>query len=77
MNNMNYPPYYKPVFVKYILRGLREEHIDKMWLAVDDNGEYLWTLTKNNQCWTDGLIKIINWWECSTNSENVDSTKKY
>lgn len=47
---MNYPPYYKPVFVKYILRGLKEEHIDKMWLAVNDNGEYLWTLTNNNRC---------------------------
>lgn len=74
---MNYPPYYKPVFVKYILRGLKEEHIDEMWLAVNDNGEYLWTLTKNNQCWPDGLIKVINWWDCSTNGENVDSTKNY
>ena len=41
-------------------RGLREERIDKMWLAVNDNGEYIWTLTKNNQCWPDGLIKVIN-----------------
>ena len=77
MSNSKYPPYYRPVFVKYILRGLRDERIDKMWLAVNDNGEYIWTLTKNNQCWPDGLIKIINWWECSTNGTNVDSTKSF
>lgn len=63
MNNKNYPPYYKPVFVKYKIRGFKEERIDKMWLAVDDNGKYLWTLSNSNQCWPDRLIEVINWWD--------------
>jgi hypothetical protein len=49
-----------------------------MWLAVNDHGDYIWTDAANNtHVWNDGLIEVINWWDCSTNGTNVDSTKSF
>ena len=55
-----YPEYYKDVWIHYRLPDESEEHIEKAWLAVNDNGEYIWTLSDNEQiisdecviCWT-------------------------
>lgn len=76
---MEYPAYYHPVFVKFRIRGTNIVKILKMWLAVDGDGDYIWTDSSNNtQVWSNSLIEIINWWECSTNSDNnINSTKNY
>ena len=42
----NYPDYYKDVFIYYISSG--EIKIEKAWLAINDNEEYVWTLSKDN-----------------------------
>ena len=75
---LEYPPYYKPVFVKYKIKGTNIVNTQQMWLAVKSYGDYIWTDTVNNtHVWNDGLIEVINWWNCSTNGTNVDSTKSF
>lgn len=68
MNN-NYPLYYKNVFVKFRIKGSNIIKTKKMWLAVNDYGDYIWTESSNNTVvWRDDLIEIINWWDISTKS---------
>jgi hypothetical protein len=76
--HLEYPPYYKPVFVKYKIKGTNIVKTQKMWLAVNDHGDYIWTDAANDtHVWNDGLIEVINWWDCSTNGVNIDSTKSF
>lgn len=78
MDSKYYPPYYKPVFVKYKIKGTNIVKTQKMWLAFNGHGDYIWTVANNNtHMWPDELIEVMNWWECSTNGESPDSTKNY
>ena len=78
IKHLEYPPYYKPVFVKYKIKGTNIFKTREMWLAVNDYGDYIWTETNNNtQVWEDSLIDVINWWERSTNGISIDSTKSF
>lgn len=52
------PPYYKVVNIEYWKGGRKYE--DKAWLAVSDNGEYIWTLYNSDEIIMDS--QIINWW---------------
>lgn len=82
MNNTNYPPYYRAVFVKYRIRGTNIIKTQKMWLAVNDRGKYIWTdSTNNTDVLFDDEIEVINWWNCSTHGSDggieIDSTKSF
>lgn len=54
-----YPEYYKDVLIYYQLPGESEEHVEKAWLAVNDDNEYLWTLSGNDQIILDKYV--IRW----------------
>ena len=80
MNNTNYPPYYHSVFVKYRIKGTDIIKTQELWLAVNDNGNYIWTdSTNNTDVLFDDEIEVINWWNRSTQSSagsiEIDSTK--
>lgn len=80
MNNTTYLPYYRSVFVKYRIKGADIIKTQKMWLAVNDNGNYIWTdSTNNTDVLFDDEIDVINWWNCSTQGSDggieIDSTK--
>ena len=57
-NKDNYPPYYKLVFIEYLPYNEDRYIIDKAWLAVDDEGKYVWTL-ENDTIVADE--QVINW----------------
>lgn len=44
LEDHSYPEYYKDVLIYYQLPNEPEEHVEKAWLAVNDNNEYIWTL---------------------------------
>ena len=54
-----YPEYYKDVWIYYCLPG-KTECIDRAWLAVNNNGEYIWTISDNDQIILD---KFVTKWE--------------
>lgn len=58
MINSKKPPYYKVVNIEYWKGGRKYE--DKAWLAVSDNGEYIWTLYNSDEIIMDS--QIIDWW---------------
>ena len=60
LEDRSYPEYYKDVLIYYQLPGNSEEHIEKAWLAVNDDNEYLWTLSDNNRVISD---KFVTRWE--------------
>lgn len=51
-----YPEYYKDVLIYYQLPDESEEHIKKAWLAVNDDGEYIWTRSDTEQIIPDEWI---------------------
>lgn len=51
-----YPEYYKDVWIYYYLPGESEELIKMAWLAVNDNGEYIWTRSDNKQIIPDDWV---------------------
>lgn len=51
-----YPEYYKDVLIYYQLPGESEEHVEKAWLAVNDNGEYIWTRSDTEQIILDEWV---------------------
>lgn len=55
----SYPEYYKDVLIYYQLPGESEEHVEKAWLAVNDDNEYIWTLSDNDQIISDECV--IRW----------------
>ena len=78
--SIEYPPYYRSVFVKYRIKGTNIIKTQKMWLAVNVKGKHIWTDACNNtHVWTDEEIEVINWWNCSTQGSDgsieIDSRK--
>ena len=60
---MEYPPYYKPVYIEYTNRGGNISTVKKMWLAVNDDGKRIWTIDEDNtSIMLDKDIDIIDWW---------------
>lgn len=51
-----YPPYYKDVWIFYCLPGEKSEHIKLAWLSVNDNGEYIWTRSNDEQIIPDEWV---------------------
>lgn len=45
--DLQYPDYYKTVVINYIDQN-GTIRADKAWLAVNDNLEYIWTLTSDD-----------------------------
>ena len=43
----SYPDCYKDVFIHYAFPG-EEIQTEEAWLAVNDNGEFIWTLSKDD-----------------------------
>lgn len=56
----SYPEYYKDVLIHYQLPGNSEEQIEEAWLSVNENNEYLWTLSKDDRVISD---KFVTKWE--------------
>lgn len=48
MSKYPYPIYYTPVYIKYFVPNDKQYHIDIAWLAVNDDGEKIWTLSNDN-----------------------------
>lgn len=55
-----YPEYYKDVLIYYQLPSDSEEQVEKAWLAVNEDNEYLWTLSNDNRVISD---KFVTKWE--------------
>lgn len=45
INDIAYPEYYKDVWIHYQMPDETADHIEKAWLSVNDNGEYIWTIS--------------------------------
>lgn len=54
-----YPPYYQPVTIQYFDKETFGLYYDTAWVAVNDNGEYVWTSTKLNYVYLDS--EILDW----------------
>lgn len=54
-----YPPYYKDVWIYYCLPGEKSERIKLAWLSINDNEEYIWTRSDNEQIIPDAWV--IKW----------------
>lgn len=59
LEDHSYPEYFKDVLIYYQLPGDSEEHVEKAWLAVNDDNEYLWTISDNDQVILDK--HVIRW----------------
>lgn len=59
LEDRSYPEYFKDVLIYYQLPGDSEEHVEKAWLAVNDDNEYLWTISDNDQVILDK--HVIRW----------------
>ena len=59
LEDHSYPEYFKDVLIYYQLPGESEEHVEKAWLAVNDDNEYLWTISDNDQVILDK--HVIRW----------------
>ena len=51
-----YPEYYKDVWIYYRLPGETFERVEKAWLAVNDNGKYIWTKSNDEQIIPDEWV---------------------
>lgn len=60
LEDHSYPEYYKDVLIHYQLPSDSEEHIEEAWLAVNENNEYLWTLSNDNRVISN---KFVTKWE--------------
>ena len=49
IKDQTYPEYYKDVWIHYRLPGEIFERVEKAWLAVNDNGEYFWIKSNDEQ----------------------------
>lgn len=59
LEDHSYPEYFKDVLIYYQLPGDSEEHVEKAWLAVNDDNEYLWTISDNDRVILDKYV--IRW----------------
>lgn len=60
LEDHSYPEYYKDVLIYYQLPSDSEEQVEKAWLAVNEDNEYLWTLSNDNRVISD---KFVTKWE--------------
>ena len=60
LEDLSYPEYYKDVLIYYQLPSDSEEQVEKAWLAVNEDNEYLWTLSNDNRVISD---KFVTKWE--------------
>lgn len=56
INDIAYPEYYKDVWIYYRLPGESEELTEMAWLSVNDNEEYIWTKSDNEQIIPDEWV---------------------
>lgn len=56
INDIAYPEYYKDVWIYYHLPGESEELTKMAWLSVNDNEEYIWTRSDNEQIIPDEWV---------------------
>lgn len=56
IKDQTYPTYYKDVLIYYRLPGESLEHVKKAWLAVNDDLEYIWTRSDNEQIIPDEWV---------------------
>ena len=54
-----YPEYYKDVLITFKFPGEHHSYTKKAWLAVNDNLEYIWTLSDSSIIIPDDYV--INW----------------
>lgn len=59
IKDQSYPEYYKDVLIYYYLPGESEEHVEKAWLAVNDDLEYIWTKSDTDEIIPDEYV--IRW----------------
>lgn len=59
IKDQSYPEYYKDVLIYYCLPGETLEHVKKAWLAVNDDGEYIWTRSDTEQIIPDEWV--VKW----------------
>ena len=59
IKDQSYPEYYKDVLIYYQLPGESEEHVEKAWLAVNDDLEYIWTKSDTDEIIPDKWV--IRW----------------
>ena len=59
IKDITYPEYYKDVWIRYRLPEETTEHVEKAWLSINDNGEYIWTKSENDQIILDDWV--IRW----------------
>ena len=60
LKDHSYPEYYKDVLIYYQLPSDSEEHVEEAWLAVNENNEYLWTLSNDDRVISD---KFVTKWD--------------
>ena len=60
LEDHSYPEYYKDVLIYYQLPGESEEQVEKAWLSVNDDNEYLWTISDTYRVISD---KFVTKWE--------------
>ena len=56
LEDHSYPEYYKDVLIYYQLPSDSEEQVEKAWLSVNENNEYLWTLYDDNRVISDKIF---------------------
>lgn len=56
IKDQSYPEYYKDVLIHYCLPGESEEHVEKAWLAVNDELEYIWTKSDTEEIIPDDWV---------------------
>lgn len=57
----HFPPYYHVVTIYYKEKGKSDILTNKAWLAVDDDGNHIWTLYKTNHVIFNK--EVIDWKE--------------
>lgn len=56
INDIAYPEYYKDVWIYYHSPEEITDHVEKAWLSVNDNGEYIWTISDDEQIIPDEWV---------------------
>lgn len=59
LSKEEYPQYYHAVNVLILLAG-RDWLVDRAWLAVNDDGRYIWTIDGTDKVLLDD--EVIDWW---------------
>lgn len=59
INDFSHPEYYKDVQIHYCIPGETTKHVKTAWLAMNDNNEYIWTISNSDQVIPDDWV--IKW----------------